>query len=69
MVPGYVVWGGKHENRGPGPIWCIVYAVANIVLENSKSSGGIWTDQNLYQSIELDETSKIMQENLKNKFK
>ena len=60
MVPGYVVGGEKSENRGPGVIWCVVYAVANAVLENSKSSGGIETDQNRYQSIELDEMSKNM---------
>ena len=58
MVPGYVVWGGESENRGPGVIWCVIYAVANVVLENSQSSGGIEADQNWYQSIELDELSK-----------
>ena len=45
MVPGNVVWGRESENRGPGPIWFVVYAVANVVLENSKSSEGLETNR------------------------
>ena len=69
MAPGYVVGGGESENRGPGPIWCVVYAVANVVLENSKSSGGIETNRNWYQSIELEELSKNMQDFFNKKLK
>ena len=36
MGPNNVIEGGESENRGPGARMCIVYAVANVVLENSK---------------------------------
>ena len=36
MDPNNVIEGGESENRGPGVQMCVVYIVANVVLENSK---------------------------------
>ena len=36
MGPNNVIKGGDSENRGPGARVCVVYAVANVVLKNSK---------------------------------
>ena len=37
MIPNNVIEGGESENRDPGARMCVVYAVANVVLENLKT--------------------------------
>ena len=58
-----VIESGESENRGSRARESVVYAIANVVPE--KLSECIKTDQNLYQTIQLDEPNKNMQKKLK----
>ncbi len=58
MGPNNVIEDGESENRGPGVQMCVVYVVANVVLENSKivktSICQVW-----YQTLRLDEINNF----------